>query len=109
MRCWGWERIRLSELWLQERRREPDGYLFLPAACLAATVAFFEAAALLALVCFWEDFFCVAFGDLSPITLFGLLRINSSVACSFLRRPSHHAEKNPDCKWRSSRAQQFSF
>jgi len=45
-----------------------NAYLFLPA-CLLARAAFFCCAALLALVCFCEDFFCVDFGDLSPIIL----------------------------------------
>ena len=45
------------------------GHFFLPAACLAATAAFFFWLALLALACFCEDFFWFDFGDLSPITL----------------------------------------
>lgn len=44
-------------------------YFFLPAACLPTTAAFFFAATLLVLACFCVDFFCVDFGDLSPITL----------------------------------------
>jgi hypothetical protein len=46
------------------------GYLFLAAADFAATAALFLALALLALDCFWPDFFWLAFGDLSPIILF---------------------------------------
>lgn len=44
-------------------------YFFLPAADLAATAAFFEASALLAFDCFCEDFFWLAFGDLSPMVI----------------------------------------
>ena len=45
------------------------GYFFLAAADLAATAAFLEASALLALDCFCEDFFWFAFGDLSPMVI----------------------------------------
>ena len=62
--------IRRSGRGHPERRFGTDGYLFLSETCLLSTAAFFFAAALLALACFCEDFFCVDFGDLSPITLF---------------------------------------
>jgi len=44
-------------------------YFFLPTAVLAAAAAFFDASALLTLVCFCVDFFWFAFGDLSPMVL----------------------------------------
>lgn len=50
-------------------------YRFLPAACFADTAAFLAAAALLAFACFCEDFFCVDFGDLSPISLPCVFRV----------------------------------
>ena len=46
-----------------------DGYRFLMAACLAVSACFFFWLALLAIACFWEDFFWFDFGDLSPIIL----------------------------------------
>jgi len=51
------------------------GYFFLPAEDLAAMAAFFCWLALLALDCFWPDFFWLAFGDLSPITIYLVLRL----------------------------------
>ena len=45
-------------------------YFFFPAADLAAAAALFCALTLLALDCFWEDFFWLDFGDLSPIILY---------------------------------------
>jgi hypothetical protein len=53
----------------QEKQQATDGYFFLTADW-AATDALFLALALLALDCFWPDFFWLAFGDLSPIILF---------------------------------------
>src|ERR1700747_3407366 len=47
--------------------RNRQSYFFLPADCLAATADFLFCAALLALGCFWADFFRFAFGDLSPM------------------------------------------
>ena len=69
MRLVGEGGIRRSGRGHPERRFGTDGYLFLSETCLLSTAAFFFAAALLALACFCEDFFCVDFGDLSPITL----------------------------------------
>jgi hypothetical protein len=51
---------------------ERRDYRFLAAADLAATAAFFFAAALLALDCFWPHFFWLAFGDLSPMMFYFL-------------------------------------
>ncbi len=51
-------------------------YFFLVLACLAATACFFFWSALLAAVCFWEDFFWLDFGDLSPMCFFFLLRVD---------------------------------
>ncbi len=64
-------------------------YFFLPAGCcLAAAACFFFWSALLTLTCFWEDFFWVAFGDLSPMMFCFLLRVDSPAECLFLRRSS---------------------
>jgi len=53
----------------QERQQLVGGYFFLPASCLSATACLFFWSALLALACFWLDFFWLDFGDLSPIIL----------------------------------------
>ena len=57
-------------------------YFFFAGACLAATACFFFASAALDLACFWDAFFCVAFGDRSPM---GICLSSGSVA----RRPSY--------------------
>ena len=74
------------------------GYFFLAAEDLAATAALFLALALLVLVCFWPDFFWVAFGDLSPITFIFILRVDSPAAWNFLRRDRHRAYPPDECK-----------
>ena len=56
------------EICVRRDSTERTFYFFLPA-CLAATAALFFWLALLALVCFWWDFFWLDFGDLSPIIL----------------------------------------
>jgi A/G-specific adenine glycosylase len=71
----------------------------LPAACFAATASFFFALALLTFNCFCEDFFWLDFGDLSPITFYFILRVDSPAAWNFLRRHWHHAQNGEDCKW----------
>ena len=43
-------------------------YFFLPADCLAVIASFFFVSALLFLVCFCEEAFWLAFGDLSPMS-----------------------------------------
>ena len=65
-------------IWHQERQPGATGYFFLPAADLAVAAALFCWLALLTLTCFWEDFFWLDFGDLSPMILFffnGLTRL----------------------------------
>jgi hypothetical protein len=58
-----------------ELLRCETSYFFLAAsafclvACLAAMSCFFLLSELAVLACFWEFFFCVAFGDLSPMVL----------------------------------------
>jgi|GEM_PF-4972709 len=73
------QRRRLKKLSLlilcQERQGVTGCYFFLPAEDLAATAALFFWLALLVLAFFWPDFFCVAFGDLSPITFNLVLRL----------------------------------
>ena len=57
------------------------GYFFLLfAADLAASACFFCWSALLALVCFCEDFFWFDFGDLSPMSLIFFSGIDSPAA-----------------------------
>ncbi|MGZ5545637.1 MAG: hypothetical protein ACXWIU_13275, partial [Limisphaerales bacterium] len=58
-------------------RQEPmmAGYFFL-GADLAAAACFFFSATLLALDCFWEDFFWLDLGFLSPISFNFLLRVD---------------------------------
>ena len=68
-----------------EAVKDLDLYRFLPASCLLATAACFCCAALLALACFWLDFLCVDFGDLSPIISL-LLMVDWPAAWKFLRR-----------------------
>lgn len=51
----------------QQERQQGQAYFFLPTVCLAAAACFFFWSAVLALACFCVDFFCVDFGDLSPI------------------------------------------
>jgi len=55
----------------QEKQQATNGYFFL-AADLAATAALFFWLALFVAAFFCPDFFWLAFGDLSPITLFFL-------------------------------------
>ena len=73
---------------------DTDGYLFLRAADLAASAAFFFWLALSAWACFWFVFFWFDFGDLSPITIILGSRIDSPAACNFLRRELHHARRD---------------
>jgi hypothetical protein len=75
--------IRHSGRWHPERRSVTDGYLFLSETCLLSTAAFFFAATLLALACFCPAFFCVDFGDLSPITLIRFCRLTCLRHVSF--------------------------
>jgi hypothetical protein len=94
--------IRLSGFHL---RRDGRGrsYFFLPAACLPSTAAFFFAAALVTLDCFWPDFFWFAFGDLSPMMLpFFLPRLTRPRNKKFPRRHVHHAWRGGECKRRAS-------
>jgi hypothetical protein len=65
----------------QERQSAAGGYLFLAAADLAAAADFFFCSALLALDCFWVDFFWLDFGDLSPMMFSFLIpRVSSPAA-----------------------------
>jgi hypothetical protein len=64
----------------QERQSAASGYLFLAAADLAAATNFFFCSALLALDCFWVDFFWLDFGDLSPMVFTFLIPMVNSPA-----------------------------
>jgi hypothetical protein len=71
-----WESNLSFRIFVSGETTPAAGYLFLPAACLAATADFFSCSALLALACFCEDFFWLDFGDRSPIILFFLRLIH---------------------------------
>jgi hypothetical protein len=82
----------------QEKQQATNGYFFLGADVAAAALFFWLSAP--ALDCFCEDFFWLAFGDLSPIILF-FPQVDSPAEFQFLRRKLHHARRSGHCKWRT--------